>query len=59
MSGKVLYMVSRKRGKVILFEEVVHTHAKQLGDEADVIPVVKPMQKMYAFASSNKSEKGH
>lgn len=50
LSRKVLDVVSRKRGEVIFLEKIIYTHPKQLCDEADVVPMVERMQKMYTFA---------
>ena len=37
--------------EVVALEEVVYAHAEQFRDETDVIAVIKPVQKMYAFTS--------
>jgi hypothetical protein len=52
-----LDVLPRKRRKVVVLEEVVQTHPQKLGDEADMVSMVKPMQEMNAFAAQKKSEK--
>ena len=38
---KVLYMVTWKGSEVVLLEEIIHTHAKQLRDKTYVVAVVE------------------
>jgi len=39
-----------KWSKVVLLQEIVHTHPQQLRDYTDVIAMVKPLQQVYTFA---------
>ena len=43
-------MVPRKRGKIIFLEKVVNTHAQKLRHQTNMVPVIKPAQKMDAVA---------
>lgn len=50
LPGKILNLIAWKRSKVVLLEEVIHTHAEQFRHEAYVIPMVKPVQEVNTFA---------
>ena len=45
-------MLAGEGGEVVLLEEVIYTHAEQLGDQTDVVAVVKPGKQMDAFATT-------
>jgi hypothetical protein len=51
-------MMAGERLKVIVLEEVVDTHPKQLRDEADMVPVVEPFYQMDAFAAVENMRDG-
>jgi len=44
LTGKRLDVMTGKWRKVVLLQEIVHTHPQQLGDYTDVIAMVKPLQ---------------
>lgn len=50
-------MSPRKRLEVILLEEVIHAHPEEFGDEAYMIAMIEPVQKMDAFAGRYANEK--
>lgn len=56
MPSKRLDLMAWERRKVILLEEVVDAHAQQLGDQTYVIPMVEPVEEMYAFTAVAKSD---
>ena len=41
--------------EVVLLEKVIHTQAEQLGYDADVIPMVKLLDDVYALTDGAKS----
>jgi hypothetical protein len=43
LAGKVLDMLSRKRRKLVFFQEVVHAHSQELRDKTYMVSVVKPV----------------
>jgi hypothetical protein len=57
LSGEILNVMARKRGKFIFLEEIVNTHPKKLGHEAYVVSVIKPVQEVYAFTGIKKKKK--
>ena len=49
LSGEGLDVMARKGSELVVFEKVVYAHAEKLGNEANVIAMVEPVQKMNAF----------
>ena len=47
-------MDAREGLELVLFQKVVHAHAEQLGDEADVVLVVEPVEEVDAFATGGE-----
>jgi hypothetical protein len=43
-------MLPGERREFILFQKIIHTHPQQLGDEAYMVAMVKPVQQMNTFA---------
>jgi hypothetical protein len=56
--GERLDMIARERSKIVLLEKVIDTHAEQLGHQAYVIPIVKPIQNVNAFTKKGKHQSG-
>lgn len=51
LPGKALYLATREWNKLIAFEEVEDTLAKEIGNDADVVPKVEAIPKMYTFVA--------
>ena len=45
-------MMAWERGEVLLLQEIVHTHAEKLGDQTDMVTMVKPCEQVDAFTKS-------
>lgn len=52
LPGKLLNMRSGERVKLVLLEKVIDTHAEELGDDTDVITMVKRLDQVDAFPAS-------
>ena len=48
---KMLYLTTGERHKCVAFQEVEHTLSKEIRDNADVIPEVEAISKMYTFVA--------
>ena len=49
LSGEGLDVMARKGSELVVFEKVIYTYAEKLGNEANVVVIVKPVQEMNAF----------
>ena len=48
--SELLNMVSRKCSKIILFEEVINTHAQKFRHQTNMVAVIEPTQKVDTVA---------
>jgi hypothetical protein len=42
--------MTRERCKVVLLEEVMHTHTQQLRNQTDMVPVIEPAKEVDTIA---------
>ena len=45
-------MLTREGSEIVFLEEIVHTHAEKLGDQTDMVTMVKPCEQVDAFTKS-------
>ena len=51
LPGKALYLTTGEWYELVAFEEVEDTLAKEIGDDADVVPKVEAVAKMNTFVA--------